>query len=137
MSIGSIIMIIFYLFLIVLLIFPKTKLYLRTHRELATAILYTYLVVWFTRVLLGRKTIEAIIDKMHTNGLYLFLLIFYVGVPLYFAYKSIQNYVMYFTKKKDETKEEKIEEKEEDKKEVFSTKKGSKKNASSKRKKSN
>ena len=65
MSIGSIIMIIFYIALIVLLIFPKSKIYLREHKELATAILYTFLTVWFSRILLTRSTIQTILSKMN------------------------------------------------------------------------
>ena len=105
MSVGSIIMIIFYVFLIVLLVFPKSKMYLREHRELATAILYTYLVVWFGRIMLSRSTIQNILTNMKTNGLYLFLLLFYVCVPAFFLYKAIQNYIAYYVKRKEEPKE--------------------------------
>ena len=127
MSIGSIIMIIFYIALIVLLIFPKSKIYLREHKELATAILYTFLTVWFSRILLTRSTIQTILSKMKTNGLYIFLLVFYIGVPIFFLYKSIQYYQMYFAKEKElKIEQEELSKKIEKSKKV-NNKKGKKK----------
>ena len=126
MTIDSIIMLVIYAILIAVLLIPKTKNYLRSHREFTEGVLYTFLVIWFTRIILTGNKIPNVLKSMKTNGLYLFLLIFYIIVPLFFLYKAIQKFTEHY-KLLQEQKEIEEKKKEKEASKQLKTKKKSKK----------
>ena len=78
----------------------KVRLFIRNNKTLVLAILYKYMALWFSYILLRADNFKSLFDMIKINGLYIIELIIIIVIPLFFIKEAITSWIKYSHEKK-------------------------------------
>lgn len=88
------------LFIFLIMFNPKVKMFIRNNNDLVLSILYLYITVWFIRVIFKSSGIRQTIKLMTRKPEYFIKGLIFIGIPLFFLYKTITTFIDFYKKYK-------------------------------------